>query len=681
MKEFPKDDQGWVKYWGDELSRAKRRLQPFHKRAEAVVKRYLDERGDDGGGMRLNLFHSNTTTLKSMMFGSLPKVDVGRSFQDPEDDVGRVASLIMQRALTNDIAENGKEYTAVLRSVLEDRLLPGLAVARVRYAAEFGADTEDEYGEAVPGELLYEDAPVDYHHWRDVLWGWTRSWEQMPWVAFRTCMCKEDAEKRFGEEKVEQLAYKQRIIEGTGEGQQSGTERADPMEEAEVWEVWHRATASVFWVSEGLDVLLDKSADPLQLKGFYPTPPFLMANCTTSLYEPVPDFYIAQDLYNEIDQLESRIQVITKAVKLAGVYDAGVPELKRLISETMDNDLVPVENWAMFAEKRGLDGVVDWFPLETVVQALHTLEQVRDSKVALLYQVIGLSDIMRGQGTDSSVRVSAAEQQLKAKFGSVRVQALQDAFGQFATDLLQLKAEVMSRHFSPETIGYMAVIKGMNPIDLNHVPNALKLIKNPDEAALRVKIRPESVAMTDYAQLQQERTQFINNLALFMQSAAPLTEQEPGVAPFLLELLKWGLASFRGGNDIEGVIDRAIEQIRKAPPKGEQQDNSAQIEMMKMKAAMQKIQASLQADITKIKMKLQADLTLLQAKTSAEGQKEVNQAMSARIEEMSQLESKLIELDADKQANVEQTYATLRADKERIGLESRARRTEKRTAA
>lgn len=684
MKTFPTDEAGWQKFWLDELSKSQERLRTFHKRGEATIKRFLDERGNEGG-TRLNLFHSNIVTLKSLMFGTLPKIDVGRTFQDPDDDVGRVAALLMQRLLTNDVAENGREYTTVLRSVLEDRLLPGLGVARVRYEAEFDEGYEEEdgaeaEGEDSPGEMLYEAAPVEYFHWRDVLWSWARCWDEMSWVAFRTYITKDDMEKRFGKDVSDRVEYKQQVIEGTRTNEQSGTDRSEQMEKAEVWEVWHRDSNQVFFVSVGAETILEKADDPLELKGFYPCPPFLMANATTTLFEPVPDFYIVQDLYNAIDELEGRIGTITRAVKLAGVYDQSIGEIRRLVSETMDNDLVPVENWAMMAEKGGLKGVVEWFPLAEVVTTLQTLEQVRDSKIALLYQVIGLSDIMRGMGTDASYRVSAAEQQLKAKFGSVRVQAMQDQFAQFATDLLQIKAEVIAKHFDEKTIGMMAVVSGMNREDMPYVMPALKLIKNCEEAALRVKIRPESVAMTDYAQLQQERTQFISNLALFMQSAAPLVEQEPGAAPFLLELLKWGLASFKGGNEIEGVIDRAIEQMRKAPPKQEQ-DNSAQVEQMKAQAKMQEIQANLKADIQKIQANLQADMMLIKAKTAADSQREIDQAMAERMRDMSKLEAKIAEIGADTSANIEQTYATLRADKDRIRLEARSRPKPSKSAA
>jgi hypothetical protein len=37
-----------------------------------------------------------------------------------------------------------------------------------------------------------------------------------------------------------------------------------------------------------------------------------------------------------------------------GRYDASVPELARLFTEAANGTLIPVKNWAAFAEKNGL---------------------------------------------------------------------------------------------------------------------------------------------------------------------------------------------------------------------------------------------------------------------------------------------------------------------------------------
>ena len=67
----------------------------------------------------------------------------------------------------------------------------------------------------------------------------------------------------------------------------------------------------------------------------------------------------------------------------------------------------------------------------------------------LLFQVTGMSDIMRGQSTAGA---TATEQALKAKFASTRVQEFQNEFARFASDTQRIKAEIISKHFDPQTI-------------------------------------------------------------------------------------------------------------------------------------------------------------------------------------------------------------------------------------
>jgi hypothetical protein len=93
--------------------------------------------------------------------------------------------------------------------------------------------------------------------------------------------------------------------------------------------------------------VLDSKADPLKLEGFYPTPPFFLANPTTALYLPTPDYKLAEDLYNEIDKLQERISTITEAVKVVGVYDSSNAEIQTMMNQGVDNKLIPVANWAI----------------------------------------------------------------------------------------------------------------------------------------------------------------------------------------------------------------------------------------------------------------------------------------------------------------------------------------------
>ena len=212
-----------------------------------------------------------------------------------------------------------------------------------------------------------------------------------------------------------------------------------------------------------------------------------------------------------------------------------------------------------------------------------------------------MTDVMRGSLDNQYEGVGQTE--AKNRFGSVRIQALQEQFAQFASDLMQIKAEVISRHFSPKTIvqqSNMAFSK-----DKELIPKAVELIKNPMEARLRVTIRPESVAMVDYQAIKNERTEYMNAVATYLQSASGILAEDPRAKPFILQLLQWGLAGFKGSSEIEGVMDKAIEATQQEQDQGGEQPSEAQVAAQ---AAVQLEQLKQQGEQGKIQAKAQADM-------------------------------------------------------------------------
>lgn len=584
-------DLGSYQYWTDELSVAYKTLkEKFHEKSDKVVQKFLDEADEaNADGERLNLYHANVVTLRSMLYGQQPLVEVDRRFQDQNDDVGRVASEILRRHLNNDVELTTDSYQDSLRNALDDYLIPGLGCCRARYEAKF--DENDAF--------LGENVEFEYVHWKDVLWSPARVWKEVRWVAFRTYLSEERAEKRFGKEIAKYLEYKSQKVD-------SEEKDADPQKAAEIWEIWCKETKKVYWFSFGYKELIDTKDDPLKLSNFLPCPQPMMANVTTTKLIPKADYLFAQDLYAEIDELETRIARLTRACKAVGAYDKNADGVQRMMNEATENQLIPVDNWAAFAEKGGLKGVVDWLPVEAVANVINILTQKLTEKINLLYQVTGMSDILRG-ATDP--RETRGAQELKSKYASVRIQAMQDMFAEFASDLQRIKAEIISRHYDVATIAKQANVENMNDKEL--VGPAMQLIKTPDDVLWRISVRPESVAMIDYAQLKQERTEYINALAMFMQSAAPLAELDQSVTPTLLELLKWGLAGFKGSNQIEGVLDRAIAQAMQAVAQKASQppppDPKLEAEKMKIQGQMQKMQADAQLDIQKMQAEIQME--------------------------------------------------------------------------
>ncbi|GAF97919.1 unnamed protein product, partial [marine sediment metagenome] len=285
-------------------------------------------------------------------------------------------------------AENGKEYDVVLRSTLLDRLTAGLGCGRVRYDVETEGEGENE-------QLVSESAPIDYYYWNDVLWSWARNWTEVRWLAYRSYLTKEEVKERFGEKAADGVELKKQHSKES-EGQSTEDDKQGSWLKAEIWEIWDKEKGEVVWFNQGYKRILDTKKDPLQLSGFFPSPPFFLANPTSTLYIPTPDFILSEDLYNEIDTLQTRIAILTEAVKAVGVYDAAADGIKRMFNEGVENELIPVDNWALFAEKGGIQGQVDWVPIQDIVNALDKLRSVRDETIALLQQVSGMADVMQG---------------------------------------------------------------------------------------------------------------------------------------------------------------------------------------------------------------------------------------------------------------------------------------------
>jgi len=633
-KQFEKTPEGWQKRWDVELTASEKALREWIKDGEEVVKRFVDARGDTrrDGETRINLFSANIQTLRSLLYGKTPQVDVKRRFADPNDNEARVAAEILQRLLNTDIERDDDTYAASLENALDDRLLPGLGVVRCRYVADFRQRTiepvlEEETGEELaPGytkeEKTHEDVEIDYFHWRDFRWSPCRTWNEVRWIAFGTQMTRDQLAKRFGEEKAEKIPLNEK---GKNRADEFDSDKNNPWARAMVWEVWNKEDRRIYWFVKGNEEILDQKDDILGLDGFWPCPRPMFANATTMKLIPTPDFKIAQDIYNEIDDISTRITLLERAVAVRGVYDKTHEGVKRLISEAVMNELIPIDDFSMFKERGGLQSVVDWLPLDMVVGALDKLRDYRNELIQLLYQITGMSDIMRGEAADKNA--TATEQAIKAKFASTRVQAFQNEFARFASDTQVIKAEIIAKFFDPQTIFDRANVQYMFGTDQALAARAIRIIKS-DIAQYRIEVKPEAVAMQDMASIKEERSAFLLAIAQFMQSTAPLTAQAPWAAPFFLHMLQWAMAGFRGGSTIEGVLDQFILQAQQMAQQAMSQppppDPKLQAAQVKAQAEGQKAQAGIMQSVVDAKThvaKTQMDLQAHQAKTAVDMQK------------------------------------------------------------
>jgi hypothetical protein len=620
--------QGQRDRWSAEITYAEKELEKFHDRARRTVRRFIDDRDAVEANQKwLNIFNTNVGIMEASLYANIPTADVSRRFFDMNDDVGRVAGSILQRCIQQDMAEPDCDFDQVMRQAVSDRLIPGLGTAWIRLETETEDQpeiTDENGGVSVPMDeegnplqrITRQDICIDYVFWEDFLWSPCRVWAERRWVARKVPMTRDQLTKRFGDEvgKRINLDYATK-----GNAAPNNTAPMNTvMKRACIYEIWDIQKREVIWFSKGFDSLLDVKPDPLGLsERFEPCPKPLFANLTTSNCVPKPDYVMLQDQYNELDEVNNRISLLVIACKVVGVYDRSAEGVQRMLTEGYDNILIPVDNWAMFAEKGGIKGQVDWLPLDTVVQSLGQLQGHREAVKGQIYELTGISDIVRGSSKASE---TLGAQELKAKFASVRIQKLQDETTRFAEDILQIKAELLCKHFEPQILAEMANVANMVPEDQQLVIPALGLLKGPTEKMeWRVTIQSDAMATIDYAQQKTERSEFLNAVATFLQSSSTVGQGAPQLIPLMLQMLKFGVAGFKVGKDIEGVFDRYISEFeqeleaqKQAPPQPDPEQQKMEMEMaMKQKDAALKQQGQ-QADLQMKQVEQQADMQMQQ---------------------------------------------------------------------
>lgn len=588
--------QGYLNH----ISSYDREFSKWEARVNKILKRYRDDsRSASDSGSRFNILWSNVQTLKAATFARLPQPDVSRRFRD-NDPVGRVAALILERALDYEITHY-RDYREALTSSIYDRFLGGRGVTWVRYEPKFKEvkldelqiteDTENETTE----ELDYECAPCDYVHWKDFGHNIARTWEETSIVWRKVYMGKEQLEERFGEDAQgipldsEPEELKNASKEGVGK-------------RALIYEIWDKDKGSAIWLSKSLGKILDERKDPLELEGFFPCPKPLYATLTNETLVPVPDFALYQDQAIALDNLSDKIDGLVKALQVKGVYDATEPTLARLFTEASNNQLIPVKNWNAFAEKQGLKGAIDMVDITPIARALNDAYNAFTQIKAQIYDITGISDIVRGQSNASE---TATAQQIKGQYASLRLKAYQDDVGRFAGDMLQLKAQIICKQFDDQTILMISGAEQLNDADKPFIQPALQLLRNEPMRGFRIEINSDSMVMQDEQAEKQARVEFLGAVGGFLEKAVQATQQAPQIATLVLDLLKYGVTGFKVGKTLEGEIDQTVDKIKQdmAQPKPPAPDP----EQMKLQAQQQQHAQEQQADMQKFQMQQQAE--------------------------------------------------------------------------
>lgn len=684
--------------WIERINAAWERESTWYKNAEMAVKAYTNEAEyfSEGSLYDYNILHSNVETIVPAIINSPPVPDVRRRFGD-DDPVAKVVSQLLERAISIQIDD--AKLANELESQAQDGFLAGRGVIRVR----FYADVEDNEIEAleeaadelkerthVRGEYSDDDAPYgledasgevqrgddqDYGgkanlrgnasdeaatdgdrsarvsnervcyeavSWRDFQHGPAKRWQDVPWVSFRH-VCED-----FGEiADPEYLAAQDGI-------------KPDEAKDGDrtIYEIWVRKTRKVHFISaEGL--WLKTIDDPLNLHGFFPNSPPVQPLTIVGRLMPVNPFSIYKRLADELDVITKRIRILTAAMQIKGGFVGAVGNDLTRLAEADDNEIISIAGVEAAAQAGGLDKLISWWPAEKFVPILAELFKNRDLTKQAIYEITGISDIVRGASKASE---TLGAQQIKSQWGSLRIKKMQTLMANSARDLMSLTAEIIATKFSAERLQEMTGIE---------VTDEVKALLN-DKAlsAYRVDIETDSTVRADLTQKKADMAEFLQGTGAYFANMQPVVAAGgAAVAEPVIELYAAATRNYDLGKSAEDSLDKLIavakqqaDQAANQPPQPSPEQIKAQADAQGQQAKLQMDQAKLQGEGMKAQAEMQMKAQAMQAdqqERTARFQMEQHAQQAQQMLARDELQAKIALMQQEAQAKlaIEQTKA------------------------
>lgn len=676
--------------WIERINAAWSREEHWEKNANMAVKAYTNEAAyfSEGALYDYNILHSNVETIVPAIINSPPVPDVRRRFGD-DDPVAKVVSQLLERAISIQIDD--AKLANELESQAQDGFLAGRGVLRVRFYADVednevealeeaedelarnfrstdqlydGGEDQGDTGYADDGEGQESPAGRDVRlderksaasvsnervcyeavSWRDFQHGPAKRWQDVPWVSFRH-VC----------ENLTDIADPDYI-----NAQSDGVKPDEaPDGDRTIYEIWVKKTRKVHFVSaEGM--FLKTIDDPLNLHGFFPNAAPVQPLTIVGRLMPVNPFSIYKRLADELDVITKRIRILTAAMQIKGGFVGAVGNDLTRLAEADDNDLIAIAGVEAAAQAGGLDKLISWWPAEKFVPILAELFKNRDLTKQAIYEITGISDIVRGASKASE---TLGAQQIKSQWGSLRIKKMQTLMANSARDIMGLTAEIIASKFSAERLQEMTGIE---------VTDEVKALLN-DKAlsAYRVDIETDSTVRADLTQKKADMAEFLQGTGAYFANMQPVVAAGgAAVAEPVIELYAAATRNYDLGKSAEDSLDKLIAVAKKQAEQAANQPPQPSPEQIKAQADAQGQQAKLQMDQAKLQgegMKAQAEMQMKaqamqvdQQERTARFQMEQQAQQQTQMLAREELQAKvaLMQQEANAKINIEQTKAT-----------------------
>jgi len=371
---------------------------------------------------------------------------------------------------------------------------------------------------------------------------------------------------------------------------------------------------------------------------------------------PTAPYKLYRNQAQELNKIQQRINKIVDAIKARGVYDGALGDTIAKIMEADDNALIPADTASSLATEKGFENAIWFMPLEVLIAVLVQLYQARESCKQVIYEITGISDILRGSTQASE---TATAQTIKNQWGTLRLKRMQAEVARYARDLLRMMLELAATKLSEKTWAGMTNLPFVTTAQRQQlemqaqmltqmqspVPpqlqselakpvwgQVLQLLKDDMQRSYRIDIETNSTVEPEATEDKKELNELMGMLGQFLNGVGPLVAK--GVMPFEIAqaMMMFVARRHRLGTEIEDYL----KQMKPPTP----EDQGAEQQMQRMQKEMQAQQQMASKELEMQQKQAEMDLKM-QAMDVEMEQKQREMALKMREMELQMREQQL----------------------------------------
>jgi hypothetical protein len=615
-----------VKKWIDRISSAEKKWQVYHDLIKDIREYYKNEKKKN----KQNIFWSSIETLKPFIYFKPPVPYVERKSKTA-NAVEDAACKMLEKALNQNL--EAQDFDGVIKYARNDFLISGLGLTYEKYVPSF----KTVVSEVIDGDMavmrkmeVLDSAKVEtaYIDPQKLIFdcNHVNVWEDCEWVAQIIEMTKGEVIEQFGKDIADKLIDKLNPLE-------------NELDKAtNVYRIWNKKDGKIIYLSKEVqDEFLRVDDDVLKIEGFYPFGKPLFATLANDGLIPVPDYSEIKCQLDELDGVNTRMKLTMQALKVSGAYDGSFPELANLLDK--DVTLISVNDFDKIREKGGIDGFVGFMPIGQYIDALQALAERRAQLMQAIYEITGVSDIMRGN-SDPSETATAVNK--KTNFGTLRNQDRQNDMQRYLTDVLKIKAEIICEMWTQELLAQYAEPDTAPDV----LMAAIELLKTDKIRNLTLGIETDTSFMQD--EEADKTLNAVKTIHEMITAAFQTVSAQPALLPLYKQMIDSVVVTLPNTRQFSAAIDATFARIEAELAQPDQEQPSP--DMIRAQADMARAQADQVKNANEFQIKQEAN-AIKQEEVALKKKIEDNKVMMANKEAEMQFALKQEELARQGQTN------------------------------